>query len=1051
MRETMRQLLILLFLMGSVFAAIGDPSKFGNSTTVTCYIGGTQGILNCTGQLIGKNLTLMTVCSSGQFLTLNTTTNLTYCASPPAYQNGSSNLTITQVFANFSATSPWLIYNGAGNYAWNDTMGNLTYLLNSVFTSENSSIWSAINARLLTSTFNAENASIWSAINARLLTSTFTAENASIWSSINSLITSNASTNDRITSVNSSVQGIFTDYANKSKSETIIGNWLFTPSSNVTFSSGRVLFYSPVFFYNDTTYSNTNAMRVNSSITVTDIGNVSVVNISDDGTGKGRIWSNGYAIFQQTVQASEFSGALNWTFLQNYPSGCSTGYAVQAVGDTLACVLMPTGNVTGSFSANQVPYATNSTNLASSPNLVFNETQLSINGTLRINTNNIIDMRTGSATSVDRLDILATQGNRGSSIQLIPSGTGTFSKFATANQNSSSNFGSIIIAADGNTGWINPQQVGTPTTNLTILRIGGVPPTAGGTNWSEIHLFSSNVSFRTNELRIADISNTFIGSFAAVLNNTTVPTASSTFGTSVRGLPNGHLFLDVFNNDINDAVMVRFNNSTAISIGAVFRPSSIDFYGNLRPDGADCGDGQTIYRITDGNWGCVTPIGGGAATKQVGYWHTDTILAGSGTFYYDFDNFLLGVGGEMASDPSATLDVRQQAIDGGAATITPAFKVTGGSHTQMASENHDAFFNFSRTLIMPGAFSNQRQFYITAPEYRDGDGLNIQSAATVAISGAPRLQSGVLEHSAALDIEGGSVTTGGTPTNAYGLRVAAPTGATNNYAAQFNGLLDATNGFKLQGALTLPANSVTDAFINSVNWTKVSNAPWITNNPYNLTINSSLSMPNTSGRIVLSGRLYADQVGTLTDDQMLRRGEYHRPMVNYTGANASLAITGMAFEPYFNATNITFPTVIGFDMQPRIQGNTTTYTNMRLIMPINSGTGNPNTTTTTNIEVRKPTLLGNITNVIFSLGGVASVSPSGNYSVYDDSGWNWYLKNSNLTVNGTINASSFLMPSVNSLSCSATIKGSLGYNFTSNRPCYCNSTSWLNMTGGTVC
>jgi len=174
-------------------------------------------------------------------------------------------------------------------------------------------------------------------------------------------------------------------------------------------------------------------------------------------------------------------------------------------------------------------------------------------------------------------------------------------------------------------------------------------------------------------------------------------------------------------------------------------------------------------------------------------------------------------------------------------------------------------------------------------------------------------------------------------------------------------------------------------------------------------------------------------------------------MVNYTGSNASLAITGMAFEPNFNATNITFPTVIGFDMQPRIQGNTTTYTNMRLIMPINSGTGNPNTTTTTNIEVRKPTLLGNITNVIFSLGGVASVSPSGNYSVYDDSGLNWYLKNSNLTVNGTINASSFLMPSVNSLSCSATIKGSLGYNFTSNRPCYCNSTSWLNMTGGTVC
>src|SRR3972149_5359621 len=38
------------------------------------------------------------------------------------------------------------------------------------------------------------------------------------------------------------------------------------------------------------------------------------------------------------ISAGEFSGPLNWTFLQNYPTGCGAGEAVQVINDTLTCI-----------------------------------------------------------------------------------------------------------------------------------------------------------------------------------------------------------------------------------------------------------------------------------------------------------------------------------------------------------------------------------------------------------------------------------------------------------------------------------------------------------------------------------------------------------------------------------------------------------------------------------------------------------------------------------------------------------------------------------------
>lgn len=47
---------------------------------------------------------------------------------------------------------------------------------------------------------------------------------------------------------------------------------------------------------------------------------------------------------------------MNWSKLQNYPSGCPAGYAVQAVNDTLTCVSLSIyGNITGVGAADYVP------------------------------------------------------------------------------------------------------------------------------------------------------------------------------------------------------------------------------------------------------------------------------------------------------------------------------------------------------------------------------------------------------------------------------------------------------------------------------------------------------------------------------------------------------------------------------------------------------------------------------------------------------------------------------------------------------------------------
>lgn len=113
--------------------------------------------------------------------------------------------------------------------------------------------------------------------------------------------------------------------------------------------------------------------------------------------------------------------------------------------------------------------------------------------------------------------------------------------------------------------------------------------------------------------------------------------------------------------------------------------------------------------------------------------------------------------------------------------------VTGPAHTTLAasSEATDVYLNLNRIVqFATGALTTQRAARISAPKYAFAGASTLTDASSLAIDGAPIAWSNAtITNAAALRIYGGAVAAGNT--NAYGLYVDAPTGATNNYAAVF--------------------------------------------------------------------------------------------------------------------------------------------------------------------------------------------------------------------------------------------------------------------------
>lgn len=144
---------------------------------------------------------------------------------------------------------------------------------------------------------------------------------------------------------------------------------------------------------------------------------------------------------------------------------------------------------------------------------------LDVVGTLRLNSTNVIDLSPGSAGTFDRLDFKAVRNNLGISFQLTPNGNSQLSKLAFTNSNSTSVFGSGYIGVENTTMIIAPQGVGTGSTNITTLLIGGTSATyLGGVNFNKVVINSTiqtNLTGSGNDYVCVDATGTLFRSNTA--------------------------------------------------------------------------------------------------------------------------------------------------------------------------------------------------------------------------------------------------------------------------------------------------------------------------------------------------------------------------------------------------------------------------------------------------------------------------------------------------------------------------------------------------------
>ena len=187
----------------------------------------------------------------------------------------------------------------------------------------------------------------------------------------------------------------------------------------------------------------------------------------------------------------------------------------------------------------------------------------------------------------------------------------------------------------------------------------------------------------------------------------------------------------------------------------------------------------------------VTPAGG--SSLSVALSGASHFAVNSNQLYVDTSTGSVGIGN---SSPAALLSVgsgspfqvnangsiyiSQSAVSGGQVAVD----ITPGNHTGVASELQTFRINSSTQTITSG-ISTERFNLFSQPTITAGSALGVTTAATVAISGAPiRAGSAAITNSVALLVQSGAVSTA---TNSYGLSVNAQTGATNNYAAIFQG------------------------------------------------------------------------------------------------------------------------------------------------------------------------------------------------------------------------------------------------------------------------
>ena len=179
-----------------------------------------------------------------------------------------------------------------------------------------------------------------------------------------------------------------------------------------------------------------------------------------------------------------------------------------------------------------------------------------------------------------------------------------------------------------------------------------------------------------------------------------------------------------------------------------------------------------------------------STTKQMRFRDTATYISSKDLGYLDADattgfRFNTGLVG-INTTPTATLDILEVASTGAA----PAgLYYQNAGHTALTTSTEHSFVNLDMSTSIEFATGNltlQRAARIQPAVYDFVGASTITTATTLAIGGASN--AGVnasITNSHGVYIESAPLT--GSVTSAWGLSVNAPTGASNNYAAQFIG------------------------------------------------------------------------------------------------------------------------------------------------------------------------------------------------------------------------------------------------------------------------
>jgi hypothetical protein len=323
-------------------------------------------------------------------------------------------------------------------------------------------------------------------------------------------------------------------------------------------------------------------------------------------------------------------------------------------------------------------------------------------------------------------------------------------------------------------------------------------------------------TFNDTKLLLRNVANTFNGSF--VNTNTadrvyTLPDATTTLIGNNVGISGGSTLIG--GTAAGDKVLFKAtSNSTNTTALNQFR-----FYPNgststpIVSFGENAsGDIMTFFNIAVGSETVNNyTFRAGTAASGILYINSasDTRIRTANVDYLIMGS---GAGNVSIRKPIVTL------MAAGTGAQQSVMTITSAAHTALtaSTEYIDNNFNNARTVqFATGAKTLQRSALFQAPTYSAVAASTFTDSATVAITGAPiGGTNATLTNSHALLISAGALTN---TTNGYGLTVNAPTGATNNYAAQFLGgttIFGAPVRLKGYTVATLPAGTQGDtAFV----------------------------------------------------------------------------------------------------------------------------------------------------------------------------------------------------------------------------------------------